>query len=382
MENIYLRSRISFGKEALERLKALPYRKVLIVTDAFIAQGEMLAMITAPLQEAGITFRVFDRVKPDPPLPTIVEGVAVYLEYEPEAVVMVGGGSAIDTGKAIKYVVMRMLPGKEIPMIAIPTTSGTGSEVTSYSVISDPANDRKFAVVDDALMPDEAILDVRLVKSVPPAVTADTGMDVFTHALESYVSTAASPYTDALAEKSAALVSQFLIRSFHNNEDEHAREKMHDASCLAGMAFNTASLGLNHAMAHQLGAVFHVPHGRANAMLLTHVITFNTGIDQFANSRQSCNPCVGKYVDMCKNLGLSVATDAMAIRSLNFFIEYMLRELEIPKSISEYGRIPVGEYFNNIDLMTDMALKDSTLRTNPTPVTFDDVKGIFVRLWG
>ena len=157
---------------------------------------------------------------------------------------------------------------------------------------------------------------------------------------------------------------------------------MHDASCLAGMAFNTASLGLNHAMAHQLGAVFHVPHGRANAMLLTHVITFNTGIDQFANSRQSCNPCVGKYVDMCKNLGLSVATDAMAIRSLNFFIEYMLRELEIPKSISEYGRIPVGEYFNNIDLMTDMALKDLTLRTNPTPVTFDDVKGIFVRLWG
>ena len=381
MKSFVLKTKISFGDGALERLSQLPYKKVLIVTDSFIAKGNMIKLITGPLDACGVSYKIFDEVKPDPPVESIAAGVAAFLSFNPEAIIMVGGGSSIDSGKGIKQLILSLKPGSDIPLIAIPTTSGTGSEVTSFSVISNPAENRKFAITSDDLIPDEAILDAELVKSVPPSVTADTGMDVFTHALEAYVSTQANPFTDALAEKAASLVSQFLIRSFHSAEDMHARDKMHNASCLAGFAFNVASLGLNHAMAHQLGAVFHIPHGRANAMLLTHVITFNTGIDQFANSRQGHNPCVTKYVDMCKNLGLSLATEALAIRSLNFFIQYMLKELQIPMSISEYGKIPVGEYFQNIDKMTEMALKDSTLATNPTPVTYEQVKQIYIDLW-
>lgn len=381
MEQFTIKTKLSFGENALMRLSQIPYKKVLIITDSFIAHGDMIRLITAPLDEGHIDYRIFDDVKPDPPIKNIASGVSAYLQFMPEALVLVGGGSAIDSGKGIKQIVMQLLPGTDVPLIAIPTTSGTGSEVTSFAVISDPDENRKFAIKSDVLVPDEAILDAQLVKSVPPSITADTGMDVFTHALEAYVSNQSNPFTDALAEKAASLVSQFLIRSHHNCEDTHAREEMHNASCLAGFAFNIASLGLNHAMAHQLGAVFHIPHGRANAMLLTRVITFNTGIDQYANSRQEYRKCVSKYVAMSKCLGLSLATEAMAIRALTFFIEYMLKELDIPKSISEYGKIPVGEYFQNIDKMTEMALADTCLATNPTPVTYDDIKKIYMDLW-
>lgn len=381
MEQFSIKTKLSFGENALSRLSKLPYKKVLVVTDSFISHSDMIQLITNPLEQGGIAYRIFDDVKPDPPIKNISMGVAAYLEFRPDAIVLVGGGSAMDSGKGIKQIVMNMLPDATVPLIAIPTTSGTGSEVTSFAVISDPDANTKFAIKSDSLVPDEAILDTVLVKSVPPSITADTGIDVFTHALEAYVSNHANPFTDALAEKSASLVSQYLIRSYHNNEDWHAREKMHTASCLAGFAFNIASLGLNHAMAHQLGAVFHIPHGRANAMLLTRVITFNTGIDQYANSRQHYNACVKKYVAMSKCLGLSLSTEAMAIRSLNFFIEYMLRELEIPKSISEYGKISVGDYFQNIDRMTEMTLADTCLASNPTPVSSDDIKKIYTDLW-
>ncbi len=381
MEQFTLKTKVSFGDNALERLSQLPYRKVLIVTDAFIAKGDMIHLITKPLEQGGIAYQIFDDVKPDPPIKNISAGVAAFLQYQPEALIAVGGGSSIDSGKGIKQIVLDMHPGLVIPFIAIPTTSGTGSEVTSFAVLSDPDEDKKFAIKGDHLVPDEAILDASLVMSVPPTVTADTGMDVFTHALEAYVSTGANPFTDALAEKSASLVFQFLIRSYHDNTDTHARVKMHNASCLAGFAFNAAGLGLNHAMAHQLGAVFHIPHGRANAMLLGPVVKFNTGIDQYSSSMQAVHPCTKKYVDMAGNLGLPLASDAVAVRSLTFFIEYMLRELDIPKSISEYGKITVGDYFGSIEKMADMALRDTCLTTNPTPVTKEDIIKIYTELW-
>ena len=381
MEQFTLKTKVSFGDNALERLSQLPYRKVLIVTDAFIAHGDMIRLITTPLEQGGIAYQIFDDVKPDPPIQNISAGVAAFLQYKPEALIAVGGGSSIDSGKGIKQIVLDMNPEAVIPFIAIPTTSGTGSEVTSFAVLSDPEEDKKFAIKGDHLVPDEAILDATLVMSVPPTVTADTGMDVFTHALEAYVSTGANPFTDALAEKSASLVFQFLIRSYHDNTDTHARVKMHNASCLAGFAFNAAGLGLNHAMAHQLGAVFHIPHGRANAMLLGPVVKFNTGIDQYSSSMQAVHSCTKKYVDMAGNLGLPLASDAVAVRSLTFFIEYMLRELEIPKSISEYGKISVGDYFGSIEKMADMALRDTCLATNPTPVTKEDIIRIYTELW-
>ncbi len=381
MEQFTLKTKVSFGDQALERLSQLPYQKVLVVTDHFLAMSPLLSLITAPLQKAGISYYIFDDVKPDPPVTVVAAGVECYLRERPDALLAVGGGSAIDTAKGMKQILLQMDAHASIPFIAIPSTSGTGSEVTSFAVISDPEANKKFAIKGDYLVPDEAILDASLVLSVPANVTADTGIDVFTHALEAYVSSQANPFTDALAEKSASLVSQFLIRSYHDEKDIHARTKMHNASCLAGFSFNAAGLGLNHAMAHQLGAVFHIPHGRANGLLLCPVIKFNTGIDQYSNSRDAFHPCVKKYVDMAKNLGLSLASDAVAVRSLTFFIEYMLHELHLPKSMSEYGKIEVSDYFSHIDEMAEKALKDTCLGTNPRAVTKEDVVKIYQELW-
>ena len=379
MRSFEIKTKVFFGDQALDRLAEIPYNKVLIITDPFMAQSSMFNLVTDPLKRANKEFEVFKDVVPDPPIEKISEGVKKMLEYKPDVLVAVGGGSAIDSSKSIREFALRVEPYAEVGLIAIPTTSGTGSEVTSFAVVSDPKEKMKYPLVSEHLTPDEAILDAELVKSVPPAITADTGMDVFTHALEACVSTNRSDFTNALAEKAIEICGVFLLRAYLDGNDTHARQKMHSASCLAGLAFNTASLGLNHGMAHQLGA--NIPHGRANAMLLPHIIEFNSDINKHSKSQKEYLPAVKRYATVAQILGLSSYNKIMTVRSLVNWVQFMLKEMDIPLSISQMGTISKEEYFNAIDRMADAALADAGTATNPRVPTKEDVVKMYQKLW-
>ena len=381
MRSFEIKTKVFFEDQALDRLAEIPYNKVLIITDPFMAQSSMFNLVTDPLKRANKEFEIFKDVVPDPPIEKISEGVKKMLEYKPDVLVAVGGGSAIDSSKSIREFALRVEPYAEVGLIAIPTTSGTGSEVTSFAVVSDPKEKMKYPLVSEHLTPDEAILDAELVKSVPPAITADTGMDVFTHALEACVSTNRSDFTNALAEKAIEICGVFLLRAYLDGNDTHARQKMHSASCLAGLAFNTASLGLNHGMAHQLGATFHIPHGRANAMLLPHIIEFNSDINKHSKSQKEYLPAVKRYATVAQILGLSSYNKIMTVRSLVNWVQFMLKEMDIPLSISQMGTISKEEYFNAIDRMADAALADACTATNPRVPTKEDVVKMYQNLW-
>lgn len=381
MNTFEMRTVIHFGDNALERLKNLPYKRVLVITDPFIAKGSMIDLITEPLKKGGIEYDIFSDVVPDAPVGKIAEGVKKFLQYQPEAIVAVGGGSAIDSSKAIREFALNINNYGKVGLIAIPTTSGTGSEVTSFAVVNDTDAHVKYPLVADSLTPDEAILDAELVRSVPPAITADTGMDVFTHALESYVSIAHNEFSSALAEKAIEICGVFLLRAYLDGNDMHARNKMHVASCLAGLSFNTAGLGITHSMAHQLGAIFHIPHGRANAMLLPHIVEFNADINKNSRSQKEYLPAVKRYSNIAHILGLSNYNKVMTVRSLVNWIQFMQKEMNIPLTIQELGTITPDAYFAAIDKMADAALADTCTANNPRVPTKEDIVKIYTKLW-
>ena len=363
MKSFDIRTKIYFGDNALDRLLELPYNKILIITDPFIEKSGMLTLITSRLQQAFINFDIFSDVVPDPPLEKITAGVEKFIQSDPDCIIAVGGGSAIDSAKSIREFGARATK-KETALIAIPTTSGTGSEVTSFAVVTDAEHDIKYPLVSDSMLPTEAILDAELVKSVPASVTADTGMDVLTHAIEAYVSINNNEFSAALAEKAIEICGTFLLRSYLDNNDTHARAKMHVASCLAGLAFNSASLGLNHGIAHAIGAKFHIPHGRANAIALPHVIAFNSGINKHSKSKKEYPKCVEKYCNVAKLLGVNNFNEITTIRALVGWIQFMNKEMNIPLSISQCG-VDKREYMNAVESMAEKAIADSCTATNP-----------------
>ena len=381
MKSFEIKTKVYFGENSLEHLSELPYKKVLIITDPFVFTSKMIDLITEPLKKGGIEYDIFMDVVPDPPIEKISAGVKKMLSYKPEAIVAVGGGSAIDSSKAIREFATKIENMGNVALIAIPTTSGTGSEVTSFAVVSDRQAERKYPLVSKDLTPEETILDAELVKSVPPAITADTGMDVLTHAIEACVSTNRNEFATALAEKSIEICGVFLLRAYLDGNDMHARQKMHVASCLAGLAFNTAGLGLNHAMAHQLGAQFHIPHGRANAMLLPHIIEFNSDIHKNSKSQKEYLPAVKKYSTIAQILGLSSYNKIMTVRSLVNWVQFMLKEMDIPLSVSQMGKISEEEYMSKLGVMADAALKDGCIGTNPRAATKEDIMRIYAKLW-
>ena len=273
MEQFQLKPTIFFGSDALAALEGLAGRRVMVITDSFLAQSGLLERVRARLRDC--TVEVFDQVVPDPPLELVAQGARALAEFRPQAVVAFGGGSPMDCAKAMLEFGKKLGAGADIRFVAVPTTAGTGSEVTSFAVLTDRAKGVKYPLVDDALLPDEAILDPSLLAGVPPAVTADTGMDVLTHAAEAYVARGATPYTDALAEKAFTLAWQNLRPAWETAGESGAKGNMLLASNLAGIAFNAAGLGICHSLAHALGGRFHLPHGRLNALILPHVIHFN-----------------------------------------------------------------------------------------------------------
>lgn len=381
MDSFGIKTQIYFGEGALSRLKEIPYRKVLVITDPFVVESKMIDLITEPLREGGIQYEIFHDVVPDAPVDKISNGVKKFLEYQPEAIVAVGGGSAIDSSKAIREFSLKINNYGPVGLIAIPTTSGTGSEVTSFAVVNDTEAKVKYPLVSEGLTADEAILDAELVKSVPPSITADTGMDVFTHALESYVSTDHNEFSSALSEKAIEICGVFLLRAYLDGNDMHARQKMHVASCLAGLAFNSASLGITHSMAHQLGALFHIPHGRANAMLLPHIVEFNANINKHSRSQKEYLPAVKRYANIAHILGLSNYNEVMSVRSLVNWIQFMQKEMNIPLTVQEIGTITPDAYFAAVDKMADAALADACTATNPRVPSKEDIIKIYTKLW-
>ncbi|MEA5050025.1 MAG: 1-propanol dehydrogenase PduQ [Oscillospiraceae bacterium] len=372
---------IYFGDDALQRLSAIPYKRVFIVTDPFVVQSGLIRHIKKPLDQAGIAYELFTDVVPDPPIEKVAEGVKQFIASNCDCIIGVGGGSALDLSKAVRKMSEQVNKELHPYLIAIPTTSGTGSEVTSFAVITDPETKTKIPLVSDDMTPDEAILDEVLVMSVPASVTADTGMDVLTHAIEAYVSTKTNEFSGALAEKAVDICGQFLYRSYADNTDSHARRKMHIAACLAGLAFNTANLGLNHGMAHQLGAHFHIAHGRANAILLPTIIEYNSGITSETRDRDVKAACVFRYCNIATTLGLHGSNEVMTIHSLCNYLRFMANDMKIPMHLSEFVKVTKEEYESQLDAMADAALNDSCTEANPRVPTKAEVIELYKKIW-
>lgn len=365
MKKFQIKPIVYFGPGSLQILGELEYQNVLVITDPFMAKSGNINPVLSELKKnAKVT--IFSKIHPDPDTALIADGISVFMETNPDLVIACGGGSTIDAAKSVLYCSQRLKRTERVlQFIAIPTTSGTGSEVTNFSVIT--VDDRKVPVVDDNLLPDFAILDGVLTKTVPPSVTADTGMDVLTHALEAYVSTDAGSFSDALAEKSVELVFDYLPAAVKDGGNMEAREHMHEASCLAGMAFTNASLGINHSLAHAIGGAMHLPHGRANAILLPWIIAYNS-----SNERARL-----KYGKLAWKLGLSKKDDESGAEILVTAVKALSNLIQVPVSLQAAG-INQKDFDDKLNHMADAALHDNCTRTNPVTPSLDDIKKIYM----
>ena len=372
MYKISYKTELHVGKGALQQLSHYKNEHILVVADPFLKTSGTLDAILANFDDSN-DIVVFTDIVPDPPIETVVAGIKSAGDKPISIVLSIGGGSAIDASKAMYYFAKKQGAFSEAILIAIPTTSGTGSEVTSFSVITDAERGTKYPLVTKEILPDVAILDADLVLSLPDNITADTGMDVLTHAIEAYVSTKATDFSDALAEKAIKLVFEYLPKAYKNGQDVEAREKMHAASTLAGMAFNTASLGINHSLAHAAGAKFHVPHGRLNSILMPHVIQYNAGIEFNNRNRQATDKTVAsRYQDIAKLLGCSASSPVSGVRQLVEAIKKLQRKLEMPTSLREYG-VKADAFAQYKVEISEAALHDGCTPTNPRVPTAEEL---------
>ncbi|MBU9719918.1 MULTISPECIES: bifunctional acetaldehyde-CoA/alcohol dehydrogenase [Bacillaceae] len=383
--------KIYFEKNSTQYLEKMPnISRVLIVTDPMMVKMGYVDKIKYYLnkRQEPVQLQVFSDVEPDPSIETVMAGAEMMKSFEPDAIIALGGGSPMDAAKGMwlfyehpevdfhgikqKFLDIRKRVfkypklGMKAQFIAIPTTSGTGSEVTSFSVITDKSNNVKYPLADYELTPDVAIVDPTFVKSVPKSVTADTGMDVLTHAIEAYVSVMANDYTDGLAMKAIQLVFEYLPKAYENGNNELAREKMHNASTIAGMAFANAFLGINHSLAHKMGAEFHIAHGRANTILMPHVIRYNatrptkfTAFPKYGHFKAD-----ERYAEIAKMLGLPASTTEEGVESLAQAVTKLAKQLDIPMSIAACG-VTKKEFEDRVDYLADKAFEDQCTTANP-----------------
>ncbi|WP_084575717.1 1-propanol dehydrogenase PduQ [Sporomusa malonica] len=374
MRKFVIKPKIYFNEGSMEFLKEINGSCAFIVSDSVMEKLGYLQKTIDYLNETGIKSVVFTDVRPDPDVKVIAQGMKKYLETQADTIVALGGGSVIDAAKGILYSLwqFRKAAGEEFKkplFIAIPSTSGTGSEVTNFSVIT--AEGQKVVIVDDWIAPDIAILDSTCIQHVPQQVVADTGIDALVHAIEAYVSTAATPCTDALAEKAVQLIFENLKNLYNDVSNACARERIQNASCIAGMAFTNAGLGINHSLAHALGGTFHISHGRANALLVSAVIEYNAHLNNTAS-----RDIAEKYAKLAAVVQLPARTYREGAINFMQAVKDLKKSLGIPNSIRELG-IDKSMFETEVGNMVELALHDRCTPTNPRQPSREDLIGIF-----
>ena len=368
---------IYHGKDSLEVLKSLEGKKAFIV----IGGGSMkrfgfLDKVLSYLKEANMETKVFEGVEPDPSVETVMKGAREMEEFNPDWIVSIGGGSPIDAAKAMwifyeypdftfeKAIVPFGLPKlrRKAKFVAIPSTSGTATEVTAFSVITDYKAKIKYPLADFEITPDIAIVDPSLAETMPEKLVAHTGMDALTHAIEAYTASLRSNFTDPLALKAIEMVNMHLVNSYKG--DMEARGEMHEAQCLAGMAFSNALLGIVHSMAHKVGAVFHIPHGCANAIFLPYVIKYN---------RKACED---RYANIARHIGLKGESERELTDALIDLINKFNKELNIPLSMEEYG-IEEDDFKANLKFIAHNAVLDPCTGSNPRDIDDETMEKLY-----
>ncbi|PGM47379.1 bifunctional acetaldehyde-CoA/alcohol dehydrogenase [Bacillus thuringiensis] len=403
MQWFKLPPKVFFEKHATQYLAKMPnISRAFIVTDPGMVDLGYVDTVTHYLQQHlnDVKVGVFSKVEPDPSDETVFKGAEMMRSFKPDVIIALGGGSAMDAAKGMwlfyeypetkffgikqKFLDIRKRTckfptlGQKAQFVAIPTTSGTGSEVTPFAVITDKKNNIKYPLADYELTPDVAIIDPQFVMTVPPHVTADTGMDVLTHAIEAYVSIMANDYTDGLALKAIDLVFKYLPRAYKNGNDEEAREKMHNASAIAGMAFANAFLGINHSLAHKLGPEFHIPHGRANAILMPHVIRYNAIKPRKHALFPKYEHFVAdeRYAYIARTLGLPASTVEEGVESFVQAIISLGKELNINMSIAGQG-VKQEAFDNVVDVLSERAFEDQCTPANPKLPLISELKEVY-----
>ena len=363
---------IFYGKGSLENLKNLDgKRAIVVVGGGSMKRFGFLDTITNYLKEAGMEVALFENVEPDPSVETVMRGAQAMTEFQPDWIISVGGGSPIDAAKAMwafyeypdttfeQLCIPFNFPKlrTKAKFVAIPSTSGTATEVTAFSVITDYAKGIKYPLADFEITPDVAIVDPVLAETMPQTLTAHTGMDALTHAIEAYVSTLHSCFTDPLAVKAIQMVFTYLSSSFNGNSE--SREQMHYAQCLAGMAFSNALLGIVHSMAHKTGAAFstgHIPHGCANAIYLPFVIKYNAKTAAY------------RYADIARAVGITGSDEVDLTKKLCDKIDEFNKQLGIPKTLKEFG-IVEEEFLAKLPEIAKNAVGDACTGSNPRSIT-------------
>lgn len=392
---------------ALDELKTvMNKKKAFIVTDEFLYKNGYSKAITDKLDEMGITHTTFFNVAPDPSLGCAKEGAAAMRAFEPDVIIALGGGSAMDAGKimwvlyehpeadfmdmAMRFIDIRKrvytFPhmGDKASFIAVPTSAGTGSEVTPFAVITDETTGIKYPLADYELMPDMAIVDADMMMNMPKGLTSASGIDALTHALEAYVSVMATEFTDGLALKAIQTIFDYLPSAYNNGAaDPKAREKMAHASCMAGMAFANAFLGICHSLAHKLGAFHHLPHGVANALLITDVMRFNAAEapEKMGTFSQYDHPnTLARYAEIADFLHLGGNSDEEKLERLIDKIEELKDLIGIKKTIRDYG-IEENKFLDTLDEMTEMAFDDQCTGANPRYPLISELKEIYMKVY-
>lgn len=358
MKQFSCKTKLISGAGSITQLKTLNSHRLLLITDPYFAQNGVAQKVLSCSGAAQT--RTFDRVQPDPTVELAAEATAVAKEFQPDTLVALGGGSAMDLTKAVSRFF-----GGTVQLVMIPTTSGSGSEVTDFAVLTH--GNTKYPLVDGSLRPDMAILDSDLLTSLPKSLIADAGFDVLGHAIEAFIATDATVFSDALAKEAFSVVFSRLPASFAG--DTEARLPIHQAATMAGLAFTHAGLGLCHALAHSLGAAYHIPHGRLIAMLLPAVMDCNAHV------------CGKKYAILARAVGLPGSAESVAVRSLKTALVGLRRQLRMPQNLKEAGVDPYQVWQNAPDIVKT-ALADPCCRTNPLPVADFMVRRILEAVTG